>query len=212
MAAVAAALVATGYVVGRTSVDTHSGEIADLQSEVKAVEAKQGAAEGELEIAETEAETAKAEAAETHEELAAERSFKGKGGTEQVADQEYETDFPWGAAGRAGDFIFKPVGWTQDGEKWLLTVEAKNVSHEPKEPFCGGAESVVIDAGQNQYTGESVLGTGGGADCAGELQPGTTDSYEAEFKIPSHTVPVVVAIYGEYAQEEEAKTWELPRE
>lgn len=206
---VALALIAAAYFVGRAGVDTHSAEVSELQAEVKSTNGQLASVEGELSVSKGEAEVANEEVAEAEEELAAERSFKGRGESQQVVDQEYETDFPWGAAGRAGNFIFKPVSWKQEGSKWTLMVEAKNVSHEPKEPFCGGAESVVIDAGENTYTGDSVLGTNA-ANCGEELQPGTTATFEATFKLPSNSAPVVVAIYGEYEQEEEAKTWKLP--
>jgi outer membrane murein-binding lipoprotein Lpp len=213
---VAVVLVAGAYFIGKGSVDTHSSEVADLQGEIRdaqgkleAEEAELRAAEGDLSSAKGEVSVAEEEVIEAKEDLAAERSFKGEGAEQNAANAEYNTDYPWGAAGEAGDFIFKPTGWEQDGSKWVLTVEAKNISHEPKEPFCGGAESVVLDAGENQYTGEADLGNGA-ADCGSELQPGTTATYKADFDIPANSVPVVVGIYGEYEQEEEAKLWELP--
>lgn len=207
--ALAVVLIGGAYFAGKGSVDTHSAEITDLQGEVRETKGELKSEQGQLSLAEGEVEVAKERTAEVEDELAAERSFKGQGEKQQVAEQEYETDFPWEAAGRVGHFIFKPIGWEQEGESWLLKVEAKNESHEPKQPFCGGGESVVIDAENNNYSGESVL-FAGSSDCAGELQPGTTETYEAEFKIPPNAAPVAVAIYGEYEQQEEAKTWELP--
>jgi hypothetical protein len=206
---VAIILIAAAYLVGKGSVDTHSTEIGDLQAELHEAQSEVKAEKGQLSLAEGEVSVANERTAEVEGELASERSFKGEGEKQDAAEEEYETDFPWGAAGRAGNYIFKPIAWEQDGEKWLLTVEAKNVSHEPLSPFCGGAESVVIDAGQNNYTGESVLGSGA-ANCDGELEPGSTATYKAEFKIATNAAPVVIAIYGEYSQEEESKTWELP--
>lgn len=206
---VALALIAAAYFVGKGSVDTHSVEVSDLQAELKSTKGQLASVEGELSVSKGEAEVANEEVAEAEEELAAERSFKGGGEKQNAAAQEYNTDFPWSAAGRAGEFTFKPVGWEQQGEKWILTVEAKNEGHEPKQPFCGGSESVVVDAAENQYSGEAVL-EHGSASCGEELQPGLTLTYKAEFKIPSNAVPVAIAIYGEYEQEEEAKTWELP--
>jgi hypothetical protein len=209
-AALALVLIAVAYFVGKGSVDTHSAELSDLQSELRDVGGELRSEQGKLSLAEGEVAVAKEQVAEVEEELAAERSFKGRGEKQQVVEREYETDFPWQAAGRVGHFIFKPVGWEKEGENWLLKVEAKNESHEPKSPFCGGGESVVIDAENNNYSGQSVL-FGASSDCSGELQPGTTETFEAEFKIPSNAAPVAVAIYGEFEQEEEAKTWELPR-
>jgi hypothetical protein len=213
---VAVALIAGAYFGGKGSVDTHSSEVSDLQGELNDVqgklaseEAEVSATKGDLSLAKGEVSAAEEKASEAEEELASERSFKGEGAKQNAAATEYNTDFPWEAAGEVGNFIFKPTGWERDGEKWTLTVEAKNVSHEPLSPFCGGAESVVLDAAENQYTGESDLGAGG-ADCSGELQPGTTATFKAQFKVPSSAAPVVIAIYGEYEQEEEAKTWELP--
>lgn len=209
-AALAVVLIAVAYFVGKGSVDTHSAELSDLQNELHEVRGELKSEQGQLSLAEGEVAVVKEQAAELEEELAAERSFKGQGEKQQVVEQEYETDFPWQAAGRVGHFIFKPVGWQKEGESWLLEVETKNESREPKSPFCGGGESVVIDAENNNYSGESVL-FGGSSDCSGELQPGTTETFEAEFKIPPNAAPVAVAIYGEYEQQEEAKTWELPR-
>jgi len=213
---VAVVLVAGAFFVGKGSVDTHSSEVADLQSELHGSEQKLeseqealSSARGDLSAAKGEVSVAQEEVSEVEEELAAERSFKGEGTKQNAAASEYSTDYPWGAAGEAGAFIFKPIGWEQEGSKWVLTVEAKNVSHEPKLPFCGGAESVVLDAGENQYTGESDIG-GDSANCGDELQPGATATYKAAFAIPANAVPVVIGIYGEYEQEEEAKLWELP--
>jgi hypothetical protein len=212
------ALIVGAYFVGAGSVDTHSTEVNELEAEagktkdqLASVEAELGSVEGDLSVAKGEAEVAREETGEAEEELASERSFKGKGAQQTVAaGQEFETDFPWEAAGTVGHFTFKPVGWERDGESWILRVETKNESHSPTSPFCGGGESVVVDAEGNEYSGDSVLFSGSG-DCSGELQPGTTQSFEAEFKIPSTALPVAAAIYGEYEQEEEAKTWELPR-
>jgi hypothetical protein len=212
------ALIVAAFFVGKGSVDTHSSEVADLQSELRQSEGKleseqqaMAQVEGDLSVAKGEVSVAEEEATEAEEELATERSFKGKGAQQSVADgQEFETDFPWEAAGTVGDFTFKPVSWEKDGESWVLSIETKNESHSPTSPFCGGGESVVLDAEGNEYSGQSVL-FNGSADCSGELQPGTTETFEAEFKIPSTAVPVAAAIYGEYEQEEEAKLWELPR-
>lgn len=103
----------------------------------------------------------------------------------------------------------KPTALEQSGEKWILTIEAKNEGSEPEEPFCGSAGGVLIDAEDNIYTGEAVLG-GSSDNCGEELQPGLTGTFRSEFKLPADAVPVGVALYGDYEQEEEAKTWELP--
>ena len=201
-------LIVAAFFVGAASND-ESGTVSELEDRVTAVRSDLESEESELERVESEAEDAAEHGEELEEQLAAERGFKGTG-SKQVAEQEYDTDFPWEAAGQVGYLTMKPVGWEQLGEKWILTVEAKNSGHEPKEPFCGDGGAVVIDAEQNNFSGEAVLG-GSSANCGSALQPGQTATYESEFTIPSSAVPVVVALYGDWEQEEEAKQWELPR-
>jgi hypothetical protein len=206
----ALALIVAAYFVGKGSVDTHTDQLSSLESDLASSEQALEAEEAEVSAEEGEHVQAIEKLEMAEEALAAERGFNDRGGLQkQQVEQEYATDYPWGAAGLAGDFTFKPIGWEQEGESWVLTVEAKNESHGPKEPFCGGAEAVVLDADQNEYTGEAVLGEGS-ANCGSALQPGTTATYKGEFNMAANAVPVVVGIYGEYEQEDAAKTWELP--
>ena len=199
-----AAAFAAGFFVG-----DDSAKVSELEHQVASVESELSGEESAVAIAEAETEEAEEKAKKAEGSLAAERGFKGEG-SKQVPEQKYETDYPWEAAGEVGYLLMKPVGWEQQGEKWILTVEAKNVGGEPKEPFCGSAGATVIDADNNNYTGEAVIG-GSSADCGNALQPGQTLTYKGEFQLPSNAVPVVVALYGDYEQEEEAKQWELPR-
>jgi hypothetical protein len=194
---------AAGFVVA-----DESDKVSELEDQVASTKSELSDEEQELAVAEEEREEVGEEAEDAEEELAAERGFKGTGG-KQVADQEYETDYPWEAAGEVGYLTMKPIAWEEQGEKWILTVEAKNTGSEPEEPFCGSAGATVVDADDNNYSGEAVLG-GGSANCGSALQPGQTATYKGEFQIPSNAVPVIVALYGDYEQEEEAKQWELP--
>jgi hypothetical protein len=190
------------------AVGDESGKVSELEGRIASTRSQLTDEERELGIAEKERDRAGEAANDAEDELAAERGFKGTGG-KQVADQEYETDYPWEAAGEVGYLTMKPVGWEDQGEKWILSVEAKNTGSEPEEPFCGSAGATVIDADGNNYSGEAVL-SGSSANCGSALQPGQTATYKGEFQIPSNAVPVIVALYGDYEQEEEAKQWELP--
>jgi hypothetical protein len=194
---------AIGFFVG-----DDSAKVSELEDQMASVESELSGEESAVAIAESETEEAEEKAKTAERGLAAERGFKGEG-SKQAPEQDYETDYPWEAAGEVGYLLMKPVGWEQQGEKWILTVEAKNVGSEPEEPFCGSAGATVVDADNNNYTGEADLG-GGSANCGNALQPGQTLTYKGEFQIPANAVPVVVALYGDYEQEEEAKQWELP--
>jgi hypothetical protein len=205
--AVGIVLIAAAFAVGMLTAD-ESDKVSELEDKVARVESELDDEQRELGYAEEEKKQADEKSESVEEELAAERNFKGSG-PKQVAEQEYETDYPWEAAGEVGYLTLKPVGWVQEGEKWILTIEAKNTGHEPEDPFCGEAGATIIDAEENNYTGEAVI-SGGTANCGASLQPGSTATYKGEFKIPSNAVPVVAAIYGEYELEEEAKQWELP--
>lgn len=200
-----AAVFFAGYAVG-----DDSGQVSDVQSELASAETKVTDLTTQMgEVAEAKGE-ASLEIEGLEEELAAERSLNGKSEKSQTAaNQEYNTDFPWKAAGTVGYLTMKPIAFEQVGERWILTVEAKNDGNGPKQPFCGGGEAVVIDAEDNNYTGEAVLGETSD-NCGEELQPGLTGTFKSEFKLPSNAVPVGVALYGDYEQSEEAKTWELP--
>jgi hypothetical protein len=201
-------LIAAALFVGMAAND-ESSKVADLEDQVASVEGELADEERELGYAEEEKDRADEKTEEAESALAAERGFKG-GGSKQKAEAEYETDYPWMAAGEVGYLTMKPVDWQQEGEKWILTVEAKNTGSEPEEPFCGSAGATVIDAEDNNYTGEAVLATGT-ANCGAALQPGQTATYKGEFAIPANAIPVVIALYGDFELEEEAKQWELPR-
>jgi len=195
---------AGGYFVGDDSSQVSSlhGQVADLESEVESLGT-------EVSLSQSGEDAAREELSSAQDQLHAERSLNGKIPVAQEAEKEYNTDYPWQGAGTVGYLVIKPVDFSQEGENWILTIEAKNESSEPKEPFCGGAEAVLIDASDNNYSGEAVLGESSD-NCGGDLQPGLTGTYKSEFKLPSGAKPVAAAIYGDYEQEEEAKTWELP--
>lgn len=201
-------LAAIAFGVGLSAGDD-SVQVSALESELADVEGERNEARSEradLVVAEGE----RADEVESlEEELSAERALSGKSESKQKAPGEYDTDYDWEAAGTVGYLVLKPVGFEQEGDKWILTVEAKNEGKEPKEPFCGGAGGVVIDAEDRNYSGEAVLSESSD-NCGEALQPGLTGIYKSEFKLPSGAVPVGLALYGDYEQEEEAKTWELP--
>jgi hypothetical protein len=201
---IAAAAFAAGYIVA-----DDAGKVGALESELAKVEDGREQARSErADVLISEGETAE-ELQTVEEELAAERSLNGMGETQQKAPGEYETDFDWNSAGTVGYLTMKPVAFEKQGEKWTLTIEAKNEGKEPEEPFCGSAGGTLIDAEDRNYSGEAVLGEGSD-NCGEALQPGLTGTYKSEFKVPPGATPVGVALYGDYEQEEEAKTWELP--
>lgn len=195
---------AAGYFVA-----DDSSEVSDLEDTVAALETERDEAEDDLAQSEDAGEELEEELTSTADQLEAERSLNGKSEKTQEGNGEYDTDFPWQAAGTVGYLTIKPVDFSQEGSRWILTVEAKNEGSEPKQPFCGGAEAVLVDAEGNTYTGESVLSESSD-NCGEELQPGLTGTFKSEFKLPGGAKPVAAAIYGDYEQEEEAKTWELP--
>jgi hypothetical protein len=193
-------LLGIGVAVGK------GGEEDSLKEEVAQLTKERDAARGEVrDIEEGQTE----EFASLEEELEAERSINGEDTSSQDASGEYETDFAWETAGRVGYLTIKPISLDKEGEHWILTVEAKNEGSQPRQPFCGGAEAILIDAENNNYSGEAVISEGAD-NCGEELQPGLTGTFKSEFKLPSGAKPVAAAIYGDYEQEDEAKTWELP--
>lgn len=204
----AALAVAAAFFAGAASND-ESAKVSGLEDELVRVESDLSDAEGEVSDLESNQEEAENEAETAQEELAIERDFEGSG-PQQKAQGEYETDYPIGAAGKVGPYIFKPTDISEEGEgKWVMTIEAKNSGSSPLEPFCGGGESILIDAEGNEYSGDSLLFKDG-ANCGDALQPGLTAKYLAEFNLPPNAAPVAAYIYGEYELEEEGKTWELP--
>lgn len=206
---VVAVLVAVGaFFAGSISSD-ESDKVADLEDRVASLEADVEDEAAHTSVAESDAEAAEEAAAQAEDELAAERGFKEGGGAQQVAS-DYDTDYPWEAVGEVGYLAVKPVGWEQSGDKWFLTTEAKNIGKTPALPFCGDGGADVLDAEENEYSGESYLGSGS-ASCGDELQPGLTATYKTEFELPPNAKPVVVAIYGDWEQEEEYALWDLPR-
>lgn len=198
-----------GAFAGGYLVADDSGEVSELNDQIAAVESERD--EGEYRLSESEAEASEAqeELGSTREQLRAERSLNGKLPAKQETDQEYDTDFPWEAAGTVGYLTIKPIDISQEGSKWILTVEAKNEGSEPKQPFCGDAGAALGSAEGNTYTGEALLSDSSDS-CGEELQPGLTGTFKSEFKLPEGTKPVVAVIYGDYEQEEEAKSWALP--
>lgn len=205
---VALVAIVAAFVIGAASKD-ESGTVSDLEGQVAHLKSELSNEEAEVSSLESDREAAEEEAETAEEELAVERGFKGSG-PKQEAEGEYETDYPVGAAGKVGPYIFKPTDISGDGEgKWTLTVEAKNSGSSPLEPFCGGGESILVDAEGNEYSGEAVLFKGG-ANCGDALQPGLTAKYLVEFHTPPNAVPVAAYVYGDYELEEEGKTWELP--
>lgn len=193
-----------GYLVG-----DDSGKVSELNDQIAAVESERDESEGRLSESEAEANEAQEELGSSREQLRAERSLNGKLPVKEEAAQEYDTDYPWEAAGGVGYLTIKPIDISQEGSKWVLTVEAKNEGSEPKQPFCGDAGAALGSAEGNTYTGESLLSESSD-NCGEELQPGLTGTFKSEFKLPEGTKPVVAVIYGDYEQEEEAKSWELP--
>lgn len=205
---VAVVAIVAAFFVGMV-VSDESGKVSDLEDQVASVESELSDEESEVSSLESARDEAEEEGEKAEEELAVERGFKGNE-PRQEPEGEYETDYPIGAAGKVGPYIFKPTGIDEEGEgKWVLTIEAKNSGSSPLEPFCGGAESILLDADRNEYSGDSLLFKGG-ANCSDALQPGLTAKYLAEFHLPPNATPVAAYIYGEYELEEEGKTWELP--
>jgi hypothetical protein len=201
--ALAIAFFAGGYFVADDSsrVSALEGEVASLQGDLDETEVS-------LSLSESEAQDLGDELDSANDQLHAERSLNGKIPVTQEAAQEYDTDYPWNAAGTVGYLAIKPTDLSQEGSKWILTVEAKNEASEPKTPFCGDGGAALGDTSGNTYTGDSVISSN--LDSCEELQPGLTGSYAVEFKLPDGATPAIAAIYGDYEQEEEAKTWELP--
>lgn len=203
------AVAAVGVFLGGYFLGDDSAELADLDEKIATIEAERDGVESQLSASETETTEAQEELGSTREQLRAERSLNGKLPASSESDQEYETDYPWGAAGRVGYLTIKPLDIAQEGSRWILTVEAKNEGSEPKQPFCGGAGAVLGSAEGSTYSGESVL-SDTSDNCGEEIQPGLTGTFKSEFKLPEPAEPVIAVIYGDYEQEEEAKSWELP--
>lgn len=125
---------AGGYLVA-----DDSGKVSELNDQIAAVESERDENEGRLSESEAEASEAQEELGSTRDQLRAERSLNGKLPAKEEADREYDTDYPWEAAGTVGYLTIKPIDISQEGSKWILTVEAKNEGSEPKQPFCGDA-------------------------------------------------------------------------
>jgi len=184
-----------------------SGRVSRLEDKVASVEEEASEASDDAEAISSELKEAEEEAESLEEKLRAERSLNGKTSVPQNA--EFDTDFDWETAGRVGYLTMKPIAIEQQGEKWILTVEAKNEGNEPEEPFCGSAGAALEDSGERVYSGEAVLGESSD-NCGDALQPGLTGTYKGEFKLPPDAEPAIAILYGDYDQEEEAKVWALP--
>lgn len=206
---VGALVVLIGAFLGGYFIGDDSGEVSELNEQIANIEAERDETEDRLSKSEAEAGEAQEELGSTREQLRAERSLNGKLPVKDEGDQEYDTDYPWEAAGKVGYLTIKPIDIAQEGSKWILTVEAKNEGSEPKQPFCGDAGAALGNSEGNTYTGEALL-SDSSDNCGEELQPGLTGTFKSEFKLPEGTKPVIAAIYGDYEQEEEAKSWELP--
>ena len=102
----------------------------------------------------------------------------------------------------------KPIDLSQTGDRWVLTVEAKNESNEPMSPFCGSAGANLEDSAERIYTGEAVISSS--SDSCEEFQPGLAGTFQGEFTLPEDAEPAIALIYGDFEQEEEAKAWALP--
>lgn len=184
-----------------------SGRVSALEEKVASVEEEASDASDDAEAVSRELEQAEEGTESLEEKLKAERSLNGKTSVPQNA--EFDADFDWETAGRVGYLTMKPIAIEQQGEKWILTVEAKNEGNEPEEPFCGDAGAALEDSGERVYSGEAVLGESSD-NCGDALQPGLTGTYKGEFKLPPDAEPAIAIIYGDYDQEEEAKAWALP--
>jgi len=185
-----------------------SSEVSDLKNEVASVEDELGGAENQANLYSDEVDELEESTESLEGKLHAERSLNGKTNVSQ--NTEFETDFDWNTAGTVGYLTMKPVDLSRSGDKWVLTIEAKNEGSEPKLPFCGDGGAVLEDGAERTYSGETVLGSAS-ANCE-ELQPGLTDTFKTEFTLPSDTEPAIALLYGDYEQEEEAKAWALPVE
>lgn len=196
------------FFLGGYLVADDSAEVSDLNARLAEVEDELAGAENQASLYSDEVDELEESKRTLQGQLHAERSLNGK--TTVAQNGEFASDFPWETAGTVGYLTMKPIGLEQVGDKWILTVEAKNEGNEPESPFCGDAGAALGDAAGRTYSGEAVLG-GGSQDCE-ELQPGLTGVFKGEFSLPTDAQPVVAAIYGDFEQEEEAKTWALPGE
>lgn len=148
--------------------------------------------------------------ADLRDQLRAERSLNGTlPKPASSASSNLVTDLPWGAAATIGNLTLKPLALEQSGERWVLTVSAKNEGDSPVGPFCGDAGASLADTTAREFTGDSVLADDT-ANCGDDLQPGLTATYKAEFKMPTDAKPGAVAIYGDYDYVDEAKIWAAP--
>lgn len=208
LAGVAGLAVVAAFFFGGYLVADDSAEVSDLNARLAEVEDELAGAENQASLYSDEVGELEEAKRTLQGQLHAERSLNGK--TTVAQDSEFESDFPWETAGTVGYLTMKPIGLEQAGDKWILTVEAKNEGNEPESPFCGDAGAALGDGAGRTYSGEAVLG-GGSQNCE-ELQPGLTGIFKGEFLLPADARPVVAVIYGDFEQEEEAMTWALPGE
>lgn len=192
--------------VGGFLIGDDSGEIASLEDRVAGVEDELAGAENQVSLYSDEVDELEESTDSLEGKLHAERSLNGK--TTVPQNTEYETDFEWNTAGTVGYLTMKPVELSQAGEKWILTIEAKNEGNEPESPFCGDGGAALEDSAERVYSGESVISSS--SDSCEELQPGLTGTFKTEFTLPEDAVPAIALIYGDYEQEDEAKAWALP--
>ncbi len=207
---VALILIVAAFLIGAASND-ESGTVSDLEERVGSVEQEVADAQSEIGGYEASIEEAEADKVAAEDELAAERGFKGADEAQQVADSsEFETDYPWGAVGEVENLSIKPISLEGGDGTFTLTIEAKNEGDGPVDPFCGLGSSILMDAEEREFSGETVLSyEGGGDNCGDALQPGLTGTYVEEFEMPPNAKPVLVYIAAEYGGED-GKTWAAP--
>jgi hypothetical protein len=187
------ALLTIAFFAGLVAGDD-SAELTKLKDELSEVEAGQKSVEADLAIAETRADQPRGEPPP---------------GGDRGSDPKQHTNHKWGEAGRVGYLMVKPIEFTNVGSKWFLAMRARNESKEAREPFCGDAGATLEDARGEAYAGAAFI-SAESDNCAGELQPGSTWTFKSEFELPAGTQPTIASIYGDFEQENDVKTWDLP--
>ncbi len=141
--------------------------------------------------------------------------------TAQSSGSGPEADYALGEAAIVGDFVFKPTAFDQTafeqsgasgGEAtYVATIDVKNDTSEPQDPFCGDDGAAVVDEQGQRHDGDSVRGSAT-PNCGDSLQPGVTaDNYQMEFTLPADAKPVVLELWGALSvvDESDAKAWSV---
>jgi len=202
------AVFAAGYLIG-----DNSAEVSKLKQQVASLEGVLGGTKSQVSSDASEIKELEEAKGELASQLHAERSLNGKTAA-PAATTTYKVNYPWMGAGSVGYLTMKPLSIEEvSPSKWVMTIEAKNESKEPKQPFCGSGFAAVADAAGRKYSGASVINGNASTDqnCGEELQPGLTGSYQVEFKLPAGDKPTITSIWGEQELNEDAKTWGLPK-